>query len=135
VVEKILTSEKSPADIPVCLPGARACPPEDCGGVPGYERPLEARRDPTHEEPRLPPTPIRSAQDDWSAGHDNGPESWADLWAETGGGGREDLSLMRHMPLTETAQPMGNMTTAREVLDFPCRRPPALNQRVQGSSP
>lgn len=29
---------------------ARACPPEDSGGVPGYERLLEALRDPDHEE-------------------------------------------------------------------------------------
>ena len=28
--------------LPVCLAGARACPPEDCGGVPGYYRVLEA---------------------------------------------------------------------------------------------
>lgn len=27
---------------PVCIGGARACPPEDCGGPPGYERLLEA---------------------------------------------------------------------------------------------
>ena len=50
VVEKILTPEESPPDLPVCLAGARACPPEDCGGVPGYEGFLEAIRDPTHEE-------------------------------------------------------------------------------------
>ena len=50
VVEKVLTPEESPAHLPVCLAGARACPPEDCGGVPGYERFLEALRDPTHEE-------------------------------------------------------------------------------------
>lgn len=50
VIEKILTPEESSADLPVCLAGARACPPEDCGGVPGYERFLQAIGDATHEE-------------------------------------------------------------------------------------
>jgi len=35
---------------PVCLDGARACPPEDIGGVGGYELFLEAIADPDHEE-------------------------------------------------------------------------------------
>lgn len=35
---------------PRCLAGARACPPEDCGGVPGYYRLLEIMSDPSHEE-------------------------------------------------------------------------------------
>ena len=35
---------------PFCLEGARACPPEDCGGVRGYEYFLEAIFDPDHEE-------------------------------------------------------------------------------------
>jgi len=30
--------------------GARCCPPEDCGGPPGYENFLEAIRDPEHSE-------------------------------------------------------------------------------------
>ena len=34
---------------PVCLEGARACPPEDCGGPGGYEEFLAAIRDPKHE--------------------------------------------------------------------------------------
>lgn len=35
---------------PQCTDGARACPPEDSGGVGGYERVLEIMRDPSHEE-------------------------------------------------------------------------------------
>jgi hypothetical protein len=31
----------------VCLDGARACPPEDCGGPPGYEQLLETVANPT----------------------------------------------------------------------------------------
>ncbi len=35
---------------PRCLAGERACPPEDCGGFPGYEYLLEALRNPKNEE-------------------------------------------------------------------------------------
>lgn len=35
---------------PVCLEGARACPPEDVGGTWGYEEFLEAVRDEDHEQ-------------------------------------------------------------------------------------
>ncbi len=35
---------------PRCLDGARACPPEDCGGVGGYESMLEIIFDPSNEE-------------------------------------------------------------------------------------
>ena len=34
----------------MCLAGERACPPEDVGGVWGYEGFLEAIRDPNHPE-------------------------------------------------------------------------------------
>lgn len=33
-----------------CTGGARACPPEDCGGIPGYEDLLGVLRDPMDEE-------------------------------------------------------------------------------------
>jgi hypothetical protein len=35
---------------PRCIDGERACPPEDCGGPPGYEEILQAILDPDHEE-------------------------------------------------------------------------------------
>jgi hypothetical protein len=35
---------------PQCIAGARACPPEDCGGVYGYENLLKIIKDPNHEE-------------------------------------------------------------------------------------
>ena len=49
LVEKILPSE-SGTQYPVCLAGKRACPPEDCGGIWGYDELLEIIRNPTHEE-------------------------------------------------------------------------------------
>ncbi len=42
-VEKILPYDLSVAP-PVCLAGARACPPEDCGSFPGYARVLQVLR-------------------------------------------------------------------------------------------
>jgi hypothetical protein len=38
------------AEAPACLDGARACPPEDCGGVSGYEHLLDVLADPRHSE-------------------------------------------------------------------------------------
>jgi tetratricopeptide (TPR) repeat protein len=49
LVEKVLPPEKG-ARYPACVGGRRACPPEDVGGVWGYETFLEAIADPTHEE-------------------------------------------------------------------------------------
>ena len=35
---------------PQCTGGARACPPEDCGGVPGYYNLVEVLLNPSHED-------------------------------------------------------------------------------------
>lgn len=45
-----LTFSPSSLKFGVCLDGQNACPPEDVGGVPGYEQFLEAVADPLHEE-------------------------------------------------------------------------------------
>lgn len=43
--------DKQPAlKYPVCLAGGRACPPEDVGGVPGYERFLKAIKTSNHPD-------------------------------------------------------------------------------------
>lgn len=49
VLEKIVALDTA-AKTPVCLGGQRRCPPEDVGGVPGYQEFLEVIFDPTHEE-------------------------------------------------------------------------------------
>jgi hypothetical protein len=47
--EGCLRAERG-ARYPLCLEGARACPPEDVGGIPGYEEYLAVMADPEHEE-------------------------------------------------------------------------------------
>lgn len=49
VYEDIVQPEKG-VHYPRCLSGERKCPPEDCGGAHGYERFLEAIRNPYDEE-------------------------------------------------------------------------------------
>lgn len=49
-VEKILPPDPAAATTARCLDGARACPPEDCGGVWGYADLLKIIKNPKHEE-------------------------------------------------------------------------------------
>ena len=49
LLEGIFLREKGQI-FPKCIDGARACPPEDCGGVHGYYRMLEVLADPGDEE-------------------------------------------------------------------------------------
>ncbi len=50
----IVLEKRLPADsgttYPVCTGGERACPPEDCGGIPGFYDLLDAIGDPAHEQ-------------------------------------------------------------------------------------
>jgi hypothetical protein len=48
-LEKILPRDEQ-VEYPICLEGERACPPEDCGGIPGYEDLLMTISDPDDEE-------------------------------------------------------------------------------------
>jgi len=49
VLEKKVPRETIPA-IPLCTAGKRNCPPEDCGGIPGFYNLLEILSDPRHDE-------------------------------------------------------------------------------------
>ena len=51
-VEKILPADASTSAAAVCLGGARACPPEDCGGIWGYMNLLKALKNKKHREHR-----------------------------------------------------------------------------------
>jgi hypothetical protein len=54
VVVEAIESPVEGKRYPVCLDGAQACPPEDCGGVPNYEHLLAGLADPKDPEHREP---------------------------------------------------------------------------------
>ena len=49
LIEKVFPAEEG-IKYPRCIKGRRACPPEDCGGVPGYLDLLEVAANPSHPE-------------------------------------------------------------------------------------
>ncbi len=49
LLEKLVPAEPS-GRYPACLDGARACPPEDCGGTSGYEQLIDTLADPNHPD-------------------------------------------------------------------------------------
>ena len=49
VLEKILPFDTDTV-LPLCLKGSRACPPEDVGGIPGYQMFIKTITNPTHPE-------------------------------------------------------------------------------------
>jgi hypothetical protein len=49
ILEKVITVNDA-LKTPICLGGARRCPPEDVGGVSGFRQFLRALFDPRHED-------------------------------------------------------------------------------------
>ena len=49
LLEGILLKTKG-VKYPICMAGERACPPEDCGSIPGYYSIIDILQNPNHEE-------------------------------------------------------------------------------------
>ena len=50
ILVEAITSPEPGIAYPRCLTGRRACPPEDCGGIGGYDYLIEILTDPEDEE-------------------------------------------------------------------------------------
>jgi hypothetical protein len=49
VLEKIMKEHPKYSGLPVCIDGARACPPDDCGGMGGYQDLCEIMQSPEND--------------------------------------------------------------------------------------
>ncbi len=50
VLQKILDPGTVTKQLPICIKGKYACPPEDCGSIPGYYNLIEIMKNPKHRE-------------------------------------------------------------------------------------
>jgi hypothetical protein len=50
ITVETVTKRNKNRHYPQCLKAVRACPPEDCGGVPGFARLLKIMKNPNHSE-------------------------------------------------------------------------------------
>ncbi len=50
LLQKIIEPGRSSAPLPFCMKGKYACPPEDCGGIPGYYNLINIMKNPKHRE-------------------------------------------------------------------------------------
>ncbi len=66
-VEKVIECDDITAHKAECLDGARACPPEDCGGIWGYQAMLEALALPQHERDEEMTGRLEWLGTDWDA--------------------------------------------------------------------
>ena len=63
-------SPEALSSLPICLGGRNACPPEDCGGIPGFAQRLQALQDPQHPAALAEHLSVRNLQPaGWDAKH------------------------------------------------------------------